>query len=209
MSLGKTTLAVVTLCVLTSMTASAQDTAPTVDLRSRWGAQIGLALYKTGTSQCSEGDGFTFGAEARTRGVWFGAVGVDLFYAGVGLCLTFLRQAYYGGELVDFDGSSSLSGALRPRIRLGRTVTVGKSYIEPALGIGMIHSEGAIGYPQDRVWNAWLGGTLTLSQSDFPFGFELEYGLHQVRQRYTDSQSGQVVRDFSRWGPLLRFSLVR
>ena len=202
----------VALLLVASQAASAQEQerAPTVDLRGRWGGQIGGVAYTTGAGQnCPKGGGITFGAEARTRGVWFGAVGVDLFYAGPDLCETVLRGARYRGEPVSLVGSSRFSGTLRPRIRLGRTVTIGSVHVEPAFNVGMTHSAGAVGYPPERVWNAWVGGSVTLRPSDVPWGLEVEYGVHQVRQRYQAWPSGEVLREFNRWKPLFRFSLVR
>ena len=191
----------VALWLVASPAASAQETAATVELRSRWGGQVGDVEYGTGDYNCPDDSGLTFGAEVRTRGVWLGAMGVDLFYTGELLCEQVLRHLIFRGEDVTVNGRTRLGGASRLRARVGRTLTIGGNHVEPALGVAMIHT--------DSFWNAWVGGSVTLRPSELPVGLELEYGVHQVRFSYQALEDGEVVREFRRWKPLFRVSLVR
>ena len=133
-----------------------------MDLRPRWGGQIGLVLYGTGDDiNCPEGEGFAFGAEVRTRGAWLGAVGVDVNFADPGLCTLILPTTIYRGERVEVWGTTRLAGALRPRVRLGRAFAFGGLQVEPALGVGMIRSTSDFGVPGgERLWNEWVGGSV-------------------------------------------------
>ena len=137
-------------------------------------------------------------------------MGVDLSYADVGLCHLAMYGAFYRGERVSLQGRTRLASALRPRIRLGGTLTIGEVHVEPTLGVGMIHAKDDLdGYPERRVWNVWAGGSVTLRSPDYPFGLEIEYGVHQVRQRYEAGIGGEGVREFNLWEPLFRLSVVR
>ena len=199
----------VALLLIASQAASAQETAAPLDLRSRWGAQIGGVAYGTGEDDCPGDSGLTFGAEVRTRGVWLGAVGVDFFYPGDPLCGLPLTLLIFRGETVTEHGRTRLDGAPRLRARVGRTVTVGGLQVEPAIGLGAIHGKSNFSGPADRSWNAWAGGSVTLRSSDSPVGLELAYGVHQVRRSYRTWPSGEVVREFRRWKPFFRISVVR
>ena len=113
------------LLLITSPAASAQETAPSGDMRSRWGGQIGLVEYGTGDDNCSTDGGLTFGAEVRTRGVWVAGVGVDLAYVGDLLCELALPHLIFRGEDVTVQGRTRLDGAPRLRGRFGRSLTAG------------------------------------------------------------------------------------
>ena len=208
--LRRHTPALFALLLVASTAASAQETAPTVDLRSRLGGQIGFVVYGTGNDKnCPEGTGFTFGAEARTKGVWLGALSVDFFYTEDFLCTLALPHVFYRGESVGVWGTTRLDGAPRLRARVGRILTIGMVHVEPAFGLGMTYGTTDFRYPPPAFWNAWVGGSVTLRPSDSPLGLELEYGVHQVRRSYQAWQSREVVREFTRWEPLFRISLVR
>ena len=67
--------------------------------------------------------------------------------------------------------------------------------------MGLIHSNSAS-------WNVWVGGSVSLRPTDSPLGLEVEYGAHQVPTQYWSQLRKEVVREFKRWKPFLRVSLV-
>lgn len=177
-------------------------------VRSWVGGHAGLYTHHPTDERCSSKPGLTAGVEARTRGPWLAAVGVDLMAASETSCVTIGKVVEFGGELVEEFTGTAVGPLARVSLRGGRAIRLFGIILEPAAGLGLVGMPLSFVSGREMVWRTWYGGSLGLRSDGFPVGIRVEYGARKVPTRYYVYRSGwEKVHEFDRWSRELRVLL--
>lgn len=179
-------------------------------MRNWVGAHAGLYRHEPIDERCTSGTGPTAGVEARTRGPWLAALGVDLLLPHGTNCVLYGKVVEFRGESVE-ESTGAVSGLItRLSLRGGRAFRLSNLILEPAAGIGlaaMLPLDFVTG-PPEMVGRPWYGGSLDLRSARSRVGIRVECGARRVPTRYYAYRSGwEKVYEFSRWGNEFRLLL--
>jgi hypothetical protein len=178
---------------------------PNQPVRNRFSISGSVLRSEPGDERCDPSVGFGVGAEARTRGEWLVAAGVDVLASWAGTCQTYGIAREYKGQLVEIQASTDLPLAPRATLRVGRAFPIGQMLVEPAAAVGLFYLRVRFPSPPDAVWSKWYGGSLAFRVTSSRWGAFFEYGWRQVPFRYY--VGSEIARQFGQREPLFRFGL--
>jgi len=183
-------------------------------------ARAGMVAYSSGDDAgCDQGLGPSLGLEVRSRGPIILAVTGDMHFDWSMECGGALPIRDFEGQLVEVRGRNDFMLDPRLAFHAGGAFTVpflGRSSIEPTLGVGVQYTEmefGELGRGDVEDWLPWYGATLTVRPPQLGMGVQLEVGRHQLKRRYCPITPGRcaaagIVREFEIWEPFLRVGLT-
>jgi len=173
---------------------------PRLELRGGW------AWHGGGNCHGARASGIALGAAFQTRGQIVAGLGADVFLAKTS-CLDILLVRNYGGQEVEIRGKP----ALGPRIALnvGYAVPVAGVRTELTAGVGLVATYIDYGTNRGGEWSArrWYGGSGAV-RLPAGFGLEVEFGRHQLAERYYARGADVVVAELQRWENMWRIAVA-